>query len=112
MKKLLSVLLVAIMMLGLPSVSLAKGKGKKGGHTVHGKVTQTTDNSITLAEGKKKGGKTKTISVPAGTPIKGPGGSTATLSSLVGKKVTVKERSAGTASEIVVKAGKGKKKKK
>jgi hypothetical protein len=113
MKKLLSILLIATLMLGLPSVSMAKGKGKgKHGHAVHGKVTAVTDTSITIEEGKKKGGKTETITVPAGTSIKDENGGAVTLGSLSGKKVTVKESSAGTASEIVVSAHKGKKKKK
>jgi hypothetical protein len=111
MKKLLSFLLVATLMLGLPSLSIAKGKGKHG-HTVHGKVTAVTETSITIEEGKKKGGKTETISVPAGTTIKGEGGGAAPqLSSLVGKHVTVKESSKGTASEIMLGKHKGKKKK-
>jgi len=111
MKKLLSFIVVATMMLGMPSLSIAKGKGKKGGLSVHGKVTQVTDTSITLEKGKKKGGKTETITVPAGTPIKDEKGGTVALNSLSGKHVTVKESSAGTASEIVVSEHKGKKKK-
>jgi len=112
MKKLLSILLVATLMLCLPSASMAKGKGKEGGLSVHGKVTQVTDTSITLEEGKKKKAKTETITVPAGTSIKDESGGTVALSSLTGKHVTVKESSAGTASEITVSAGKGRKKKK
>jgi hypothetical protein len=110
MKKLLSFLLVATLMLGLPSLSMAKGKGKKGGLTVHGKVTSVTDTSITVQAGGKKNPKTETITVPAGTSIKDENGGAVTLGSLSGKKVTVKESSAGTASEIVLSTHKGKKK--
>ena len=112
MKKLLSFLLVATLMLGLPSLSMAgKGKGKKGGLSVHGKVTAVTDTSITVQAGGKKNPKTETITVPAGTSIKDENGAIVALNTLNGKRVKVTESSAGTASGITVSARKGKKKK-
>ena len=124
MKKLLSSALLLVLMLGLPAISSAKGKkGKR--HPIGGEVTAVSERTITIKEGKK--GATKTIFVPAGVEIKGGGGKSSsssasasstngkeapTLSGLVGKHVQVKERSAGTASEITVTDGKGKKKKK
>jgi len=106
MKKLLSCALAATLMLGLPSLASAKEKGPK----VAGKVTAVTETSITIAEGKKQGGESKTINVPTGTPITTKDGSAApALSDLVGKHVKVKESSEGTAASITVGAGKGKK---
>jgi len=65
-------------MLGLPSLSFAKSSKQK--LSVNGVVTAVTEKSITIKEGKKHGGGTKTISVPPGTPIKEKGGSAAPLS--------------------------------
>jgi hypothetical protein len=112
MKKLLTLLLTATLLIGLPSLSMAGKKGKKGGLTVEGEVTAVTDTSITVQSGKKKKAKTETISVPAGTSVKDETGATVALSSLSGKHVTVTESSAGTASNIVISAAakKGKKK--
>ena len=123
MKKFLSSALLVALMLGLPSLSIAKGK--KGKHRpIIGEVTAVSDKTITLKEGKKNGGTIKTIFVPAGVSINGGGGSSSsasasstngsaapTLSGLVGKHIKVKESSAGTASEITVVEHKGKKKK-
>jgi hypothetical protein len=113
MKKLLSFLVIATLVLGLPSLSLAKGKGKNSGLSVRGKVTAVTDTSLTVQAGRKRTDKGETITVPAGTSIKDSSGGAVALNSLVGKKVTVTESAKGTASEIVV-AGdrKGKKKQK
>ncbi|SRR6266446_4563063 len=111
MKKFLSVLLIVTLMLGLPSLSMAKGKGKRG-LSVRGKVTAVTDTSITVQAGGKKNPKTETITVPAGTSVKDENGATIALNTLSGKRVTVKESSAGTASEIMVSARRGKKKNK
>ena len=125
MKKFLSSALLVALMLGLPSLSIAKGK--KGKHRpIIGEVTAVSDKTITIKEGKKNGGTIKTIFVPAGVSINGGGGSSPsasasasstnsnaapTLSGLVGKHIKVKESSAGTASEITVVEHKGKKKK-
>ncbi len=109
MKKLLSFLLIAILMLGIPSPSMAKGK--KGGLSVRGKVTAVSDSSITVQSGGKKNPKSETITVPAGTSIKDENGGTIALSALNGKKVIVKESAAGTASEITVGGHKRKKNK-
>ena len=68
MKNLLSCALMAGLLLALPSLSLAKGSKTK--LSVKGVVTAVTEKSITIKEGKKQGGGTKTISVPPGTPIK------------------------------------------
>ena len=110
MKKLLSFVLIATLMLGLPSLSMAKGK--KGAKAVHGKVTAVTGDSITVTTGGKKNPQTATIKVPEGTSIKDETGGAVALNALSGKRVTVTESSAGTASAIVVGAAKGKKKNK
>lgn len=110
MKKLLSFLLISTLMLGLPSLSMAKDK--KGGKGVHGKVTAVTGDSITVTTGGKKDPKAETIKVPEGTSIKDEAGAAIALSALSGKSVTVTESAAGTASAIVVGAAKGKKKNK
>jgi len=75
MKKLLSCALMAGLMLALPSLSAAKGSKQK--LSVKGVVTAVTEKSITIKEGKKQGGSTKTIAVPPGTPITEKGGSAA-----------------------------------
>ncbi len=113
MKKLLSCLLLAVLVLGLPSTSEAKGRRNK--HFAVGEVTAVNDKSITIKEGKRE--TIRTIFVPAGTPINDKGGSPSsasastsstngntapTLSGLVGKHVRIKESSAGTAGEIMV----------
>ncbi len=123
MKNLLSCALLVTLMLGLPSLSMAKGKKKKQ-HPISGEVTAVNDKTITIKEGKTE--TIKTFFVPAGVSINGGGESsssasgsassssgaaTPSLSGLVGKHVRVKESSAGTASEITVTEKKGKKKK-
>ena len=99
MKKLLSSALVATLMLGLPSMALAKGKHHN--IAVSGIVTKVTTASITIQEGKKHGGQTLTFAVGEGTPVKG-----GTLSDLTGKHVKIIEKGPSTAKEIIVKAGK------
>jgi hypothetical protein len=109
MKKLLSCLLAATLILGLPSLAMAK---KDKGLSVRGKVTAVTATSITVKPGKKVGGDPQTITVPEGTPITVKDGSPApALADLVGKRVKVKESVAGTAKAIVLKKLKGGKKK-
>jgi len=98
-------------MFGLPSLSMAK-KNKDAGLSVHGKVTAVSDKSITVETGGKKNPKTEVINVPEGTSVKDENGAVVALNSLNGKKVTVKESAAGTASEITVAAGRAKKKNK
>jgi hypothetical protein len=106
MKKLLSSALLAALMLGLPSLAMAKGKK---GLAFHGKVTAVTATSITVTQ--KHGGQTETITVPEGTPIKEKDGSAApALADLVGKHVKVKESAPGTAKEIIVRPKHAKKK--
>lgn len=111
MKKLLSCALAAALILGIPSLAMAKGKGKDK-LSFGGKVTAVTATTITITHGKNAKEKTETITVPTGTSITEKDGSAApALADLIGKKVKVKESAPGTAAEIVVKAKKGKKKK-
>ena len=122
MRKLLSSALLVVLLLGLPSLSMAKGKKAKR-HPISGEVTAVTEKTITIKEGKQ--GTIRTLFVPTAASIKGGGGSSSSsgsasstnggsnsaLSGLVGKQVKVKESPAGTASEITVIEHKGKKKK-
>jgi RNase P/RNase MRP subunit p29 len=104
MKKLLSFALLVTLMLGLPSIGMAKGKaGHKHQSGIDGKVTAASENSITVEQEAEKGGKTQTVSVPAGTVIKAYDGSAAPkITELVGKHVKVTESTPGTAREITV----------
>jgi hypothetical protein len=109
MNKILSWTLAAALMLGLPSFAMAKGAK---GPVVKGKVTAVSETSITVTEGKKQGGESKTVNVPTGTPITTKDGTPApALADLVGKHVKIKESTEGTAKAIVVTAAKGGKKK-
>ena len=98
MKKLLPCIIVAAM-LALPSISMARGHR----HKISGEVTAVKSTTITIEQDTRMGDKIVTIFVPPGTPINGK------LSDLVGKHVTVKESSPGTAKEITVKGEKGSK---
>jgi flagellar basal body P-ring protein FlgI len=104
MKKNLSCALLAMLMLALPSLSLAKGKAMhRPMPGVDGKVTAVAEKSITVEEDQDHGGKTETLTVPEGTVIKEHDGSTAPkLAELMGKHVKVLVSPPGTAKEIIV----------
>lgn len=98
MKRLLSSTLAVALVVGLPSLAMAA----RHHHPlqISGEVTEAHTTTITV-KGSTNGGngsKIETIDVPSTTPIKG--GSA--LSDLVGKHVTVKEKSPGIAKEIIV----------
>jgi len=96
MKKLNLGVLAATLILSMATPAMAVRRHKALQLT--GEVTEAKSTSITV-----RGRKTETISVPTGTPIKGSGGgASASLSDLVGKRVTIKEKSPGIAEEITV----------
>jgi hypothetical protein len=103
MKNLLSWTVAAALILSLPSMAMARGRH----HKVSGEVTAVKSTTITIAENTREGKETVTLFVPKGTLIDGKTESDASaLSGLVGKHVTVKESSPGTASEIHTKGHK------
>ncbi len=96
MKKLISSLVIASLLLSLPATASARGLHHKN-KAVSGKVIRVTPTSITIREGKKHGHATLTFAVAKGTPVKG-----GKLADLVGKEVKVVEKGPATAKEIIV----------
>ena len=77
-----------------------------------GEVTAANTTTITVKGTTNHGNGTKiqTIDVPSSTPIKTSAGGTApALSELIGKHVTVKEKSPGTARVVIVHSSEAKK---
>lgn len=85
--------------MGMPSLALAARHRKTQPLEFSGVVTDAKATEITV-----KGKTIKTFNVPSRTPING---SPSGLSALIGKHVTVKEKSPGIAREISVKGAKG-----
>ncbi len=104
MKKLISSVVVATLLLSLSATASARGLHHKN-KTVSGEVISVTPTSITIREGKKQGHATVTFAVAEGTPVKG-----GKLADLVGKKVKVVEKGPSTAKEIIVGSHKSHKK--
>ena len=103
MKKLLSWMLVATLIVGLPSLASARRVRRP---KIEGEVTKVETKTITI----KQGTRIETIFVPTGTPITDKKtGATIQLSDLVGKHVKIKESSPGVAKSIVVRKHKKKK---
>jgi hypothetical protein len=90
MKKFLSWTLAAVLVVGMPSLATAARRHRL---QFSGEVTDAKTTTITV-----KGSRIETIDVPSSTTITGASG----ISDLVGKHVTVKEKSPGIAKEIIV----------
>ena len=95
MKKFLPLALATTLLLSLPSISMARLRH----HKISGEVTKVNSTTITISENTREGARIVTVFVPKGTPIDESTDGSA-LSGLVGKHVTVKQSSEGTASEI------------
>ena len=96
MKKLISSVVVATLLLSLPATAGVLGFLHRN-KAVSGEVISVTPTSITIREGKNQGHAPMTFAVAKGTPVKG-----GKLADLVGKKVKVVEKGPATAKEIIV----------
>lgn len=105
MKKHLSWVLDLLLFVALCSPSPAFARHHR--NQVTGQVIAAEKTTITIQLSHRS----TTFDVPTGTPING-GESDSVLTDLIGKTVTVKEKSPNVAKEIIVKGGKSGKKNK